>query len=76
MYGLIQAGKLSNNLLAEQLRLHRYYQCAITPGLWRHKWRQVMFVLIIDNFGIKYVCKADAEHLQNALQQLYAVTTD
>ena len=76
MYGLKQAGKLSNNLLAEQLHLHRYYQCAIMPGLWRHKWRQVMFVLIVDSFGFKYVRKADAEHLQNALKQSYTVTTD
>ena len=52
MYGLKQAGKLSNDLLAEQLHAHRYYQCAITPGLWQHKWQQVMFLLIIDNFGV------------------------
>ena len=33
MYGLKQAGKLSNNLLVEQLHAHGYNQCAITPGL-------------------------------------------
>ena len=76
MYGLKQAGKLSNILLAEKLHLHGYYQCEITPGLWRHKWRQVMFVLIVDNFDVKYVRKADAEHLQQALKQTYIVTTD
>ena len=76
MYGLKQAGKLSNNLLAEQLHVHTYYQCAITPGLWWHKWQQVMFVLIVDNFGVEYVRKADAEHLQQALQKTYTVTTD
>ena len=76
MYELKQAGKLSIDLLAEQLRLHGYYQCAITPGLWWHKWQQVMFVLIVDNFGVEYVCKADADHLHQALQQLYKVTTD
>ena len=53
LYGLKQAVKLSNNLLAEQLHVHGYYQCAISSSLWRHKWRQVMFVLIVDNFGVK-----------------------
>jgi hypothetical protein len=54
MYGLKQAGKLSNYLLSTRLYKHRYYQCATTPGLWRHKWRPVIFVLIVDNFGIQY----------------------
>ena len=76
MYRPKQAGKLSNDLLAERLHLQVYYQCAITPGLWGHQGRQVMFVLIVDNFGVEYVRKADAEHLQQALQQSYTVTTD
>jgi len=76
MYGLKQAGKFSNNLLAEQLQAHKYYQCTITPGLRRHTWQQVMFVLFLDNFGVKYICKADADHLHQALQQLFTVATD
>ena len=35
-----------------------------------------MFVLIGDNFGVKYIHKVDADHLPQALQQLYLVTTD
>eukprot|EP00804_Cyclotella_cryptica_P026720 CCRYP_007945-RA/>CCRYP_007945-RA protein AED:0.35 eAED:0.35 QI:0/0/0/1/1/1/2/0/516 len=38
VYGLKQAGKLANDLLTQCLEMHRYYQCATTPGLWRHKW--------------------------------------
>ena len=34
MNGLKQAGKLANDLLAEQLHVHGYYQCTTTPGLW------------------------------------------
>jgi hypothetical protein len=52
MYGLKQAGKLVNDLLSERLFKHGYYQCATTPGLWRHKWQPVIFVLIVDDFGI------------------------
>ena len=69
MYGLKQAGKLSKNLLPERLHAHRYYQYKITPGLWWHKWQQVMFVLIVENFGVEYIHKVDSDHLLHALQQ-------
>jgi hypothetical protein len=76
IYGLKQAGKLANDLLTKRLETHGYYQCATTPGLWRHKWRPITFVLIVDDFGIKYVGRRHAEHLLLALQQYYTVTTD
>ena len=76
VYGLKQSGKLANDLLTERLSAHDYYQCATTPGLWRHKWRPVSFVLIVDDFGIKYVGRRHAQHLLTALQENYKVTTD
>eukprot|EP00804_Cyclotella_cryptica_P019122 CCRYP_019439-RA/>CCRYP_019439-RA protein AED:0.42 eAED:0.42 QI:0/0/0/1/0/0/2/0/249 len=54
VYGLIQASKLAIDLLTQCLEMHGYYQCTTTPGLWQHKWRQVLFVLIVDDFGIQY----------------------
>jgi hypothetical protein len=57
VYGLKQAGKLANDLLTKRLEPHGYYPCTTTPGLWRHKWRPVSFVLIVDDFGLKYVGK-------------------
>jgi len=53
--GLKKAEKLANNLLRERLEAHGYYKCPTTPGLWRHKWRPVTFVLIVDNFGVEYI---------------------
>ena len=76
MYGLKQAGKLANELLATRLFSHGYYQCATTPGLWRHKWRPVIFALIVDDFGVQYTSRQNAEHLQAALSEHYEVTTD
>jgi hypothetical protein len=76
MYGLKQAGKLANNLLSERLFKHGYYQCATMPGLWWHKWQPVIFVLIVDDFGIQYTGRQHAEHLLAALQENYEVTTD
>ena len=60
MYGLKQSGKLANDLLSERLSAHGYYKCTTTPGLWRHKWRPIMFVLIIDNFGVQYTGRQHA----------------
>jgi len=76
VYGLKQAGKLANDLLTERLAEHGYYQCLTTPGLWRHKWRPISFVLIVDDFAIKYVGRRHAEHLLTSLQEHYKVTTD
>lgn len=76
MYGLKQAGILSNELLATRLFTHGYYQCATTPGLWRHKWRPVIFALIVDDFGVQFTGRHHAEHLMSALEEHYQVTTD
>jgi len=76
MYGLKQSGKLTNDLLSERLNEQGYYECATTPGLWRHKWRPIIFVLIVDNFGVQYTGREHSEHLHATLQAHYDVTTD
>ena len=60
IYGLPQAGALANKLLKENLKPHGYYEVEHTPGLWRHKRRPILFSLIVDDFGIKYVGKEHA----------------
>ena len=62
MYGLPQAGALANELLTKRLETQGYYQCK-TPGLWRHKWRPIMFTLVVDNFGVQYTGDQHAQHL-------------
>ena len=32
-----------------------------TPGLWRHVTRQVQFSLVVDDFGVKYAGKENAQ---------------
>ena len=77
MYGLPQAGLLANNLLAQRLAHHGYYRTRHTPGLWRHVTRPISFALVVDDFAIKYVGKAHADHLIAALTQQYeGVTID
>jgi hypothetical protein len=66
MYGLKQAGLLANQLL----------KLTLTPGLWLHKTRHVSFMLVVNNFAVKYVGKQHAGHLQNAILRTYELTTD
>ena len=76
MYGLPQAGLLAQELLQERLAVHGYHQSKIILGLWKHETRPIVFTLVVDDFGVTYVNKEDAEHLMPVLQQDYDVTED
>ena len=76
MYGLPQAGILANQLLTKKLEPKGYYQCRHTPGLWCHKWRPIMFSLVVDDFGVKYVGKEHADHLCNSIKEHYGFVED
>ena len=76
VYGLPQSGMLLNKLLEQRLNKAGYYQCPTTPGLWRHKWRPILFCLIVDDFDIKYVGKLHADHLRDILLKHYELTQD
>ena len=47
-----------------------------TGGLWHHKTRPTKFCLYVNNFGIKYQSKSDAEHLFNAIEKNFRFTVD
>jgi hypothetical protein len=53
-----------------------YYHCQHTPGLWRHVWRDIMFCLIVDSFGIKTTSLEHVTHLKNTLEEHYTVAMD
>ena len=76
MYGLPQAGIITQDLLTKQLHKAGYYQSKITPGYWQHNWRPISFTLVVDDFGVKYINKADVEHLISVLKQDYGIDTD
>ena len=76
MYGLPQAGSLGHDLLEERLNQEGYFQSQIVPGLWKHKTRNIKFVLVVDDFGIKYLKKEDLDHLIKSLEKYYDVTVD
>jgi hypothetical protein len=76
MYGLKQAGLLSNQMLQKRLAPFGYYPARHTPGLWLHKTRPIAFSLIVDDVAVQYVGKQHADHLRNDLLQSYELTTD
>ena len=68
MYGLPQAGLLSNQLLENRLGKFNYYQSTMVLGLWKHKTRPIQFTLVVDDFGVKYTRKEDTKHLIAAIK--------
>jgi hypothetical protein len=76
IYGLPQAGKLANEQLIRHLAPYGYSPCQITPGLWKHETRDIAFLLVVDDFGIKYTDKRDVEHLLSALRDAYKISVD
>jgi hypothetical protein len=76
MHGLPQAGRLANDLLVKRLAPHRYHPVRHTHGLWRHDTRPITCTLVVDDFGIKYIGKEHANHLHQALKQVYEMTED
>ena len=73
---LPQAGMLSNDLLRTRLNNTGNYETTNTPGLWRHKWRPIMFVIIVDDFSIDYVGNHHLQHLRTVLTTHYTITED
>ena len=76
MPGLKQAGRIANDRLQKHLATFGYAPVPRTPSLWKHESRPVTFSLVVDDFGVKYVGKEHADHLINALQQLYQISID
>lgn len=75
MYGLPQAELLAHNQLVDFMEPSGYYPFRNTPDLWSHKWRPVIFTLVVDDFGIKYVVCHHIIHLLDALKSHYTKVT-
>eukprot|EP00804_Cyclotella_cryptica_P011209 CCRYP_007737-RB/>CCRYP_007737-RB protein AED:0.21 eAED:0.17 QI:0/-1/0/1/-1/1/1/0/1078 len=76
MYGLPQSGALANVLLETRLNAEGYFQSKIVPGFWKHNTRDLQFVLVVDDFGIKYLREEDLDHLIATLKKHYDVALD
>ena len=61
---------LANRKLRERLEKEGYYEARTTPSIWRHKWRPIQFCLVVDDFGVEYVGKQNAEHLETIFKKI------
>ena len=77
IYGLTQAGLLAQEQLFEHLSQNDFYPISPeNPCIFKHKRRNITFCLFVDDFGVKYKLKEDAEHLINILNEKYKTKTD
>ena len=76
MYGLPQAGILAYRKLVQHLKDAGFIPAKFTPDLFKHTTRPISFSLVVDDFGIKYIHKKDADHLISELKKHYDVTID
>ena len=78
MYGLPEAGRLAQQKLIPHLAKNGYTECPNTPMLFRHTIRNISFVLVVDDLGIKYKHSKpdDLEHLFLCLRELYSIKTN
>jgi hypothetical protein len=76
IYGLAQSGYLANQDLIKNLSKFGYHPVKRTPGLWKHETRKTTFTLVVDDFGVQYFSKEDADHLINAIKTNYPVKVD
>jgi hypothetical protein len=76
MYGLPQAGILTNELLQRNLAKDGYRPTQHTHGLWKHGTRPISFSLVVEDFGVKYVGREDAAHLMECIQKNYNISSE
>jgi hypothetical protein len=69
-YGLKEAGKNSNLRLVSLLSTFGFYETT-TPCLFKHVPRPILFVLVVDDFGVKYANRSDFDFLVSRLSTLY-----
>jgi hypothetical protein len=78
LWGLPQAGLLSQQRLVSHLALHGYLPAdPAVPCYFKHVTRSLTFTLVIDDFGVvKYQSIADVEHLKDTIRLLYPKFTE
>ena len=74
--GLFESGYIVNVELKRILRLEGYILSKFTPGLFTHKTREIVFSLVVDDFGVRYKEREDAEHLLNTIKGRYPVKAE
>ena len=75
-YRLPQSGRLANDLLHKKINKEGYFEASTTPGLRRHKWRPIQFMIIVNHFGVEYVGRKHSENLTSVLKKHHEISED
>ena len=73
IYGLKESEKLANIEPQTVLASEGYKPCHFTHGLYKQEKRNISFSLVVDDFGVRYIDKQDADHLITTLQKKYPI---
>ena len=76
MPGLNQARRLASNGLTKNLARNGYALVSHTSSRWRHHTSDLVFSLVVNDFGINYTQKADSNHLRKFFREDYEITED
>eukprot|EP00957_Ditylum_brightwellii_P006850 518739-Ditylum_brightwellii.AAC.1 len=76
MYRLPQVRGIAHDLLFKNIAPYGYIPYAHTSGLWQHMYKPTIFVLCVDDFGVKYMCQEDVNHLIISIKTNYIATVD
>jgi hypothetical protein len=58
------------------LEIQGFHQSKHVPCLFRHDTYDVTFVVVVDDFTVKYSDKSHVQYLIDSLQELYELTID
>ena len=67
---------IANKRLQRKLAPFEYSECVNTPRLWKHDTRPILFTLVVEDFGVKYVSKEDVNHLIDSIKLTFSLTKD
>ena len=76
MPGLKQAGRIANDRLKAHPVHFGFAPVPRSPALWKHTTKPIVLSLVIDDIGVKYICKENADHLIQSLQKLCTISID
>ena len=63
-----QAGRIENDQLHLHLSKFGYAPVARIPSLWKHATKNIIFSLIVDDFGVNYVGEDNVNNLTQELK--------
>ena len=76
MYVFRKVGYVTNIKLKRVIGLEDYVPSKFTTGLFILKTKDIVFILVVDDFGGRYTKRENAGHLLKTIQDRYHIKAD